>query len=61
MNNQAKSNVEKYPPHMQGDYVKRNQNIDDGRVLCERCNGTGNEVYSMYQKCVNCRGMGYQK
>lgn len=25
---------------------------------CERCGGTGNELYSMYRRCSDCNGMG---
>lgn len=26
--------------------------------LCERCGGTGNELYSMFRKCSQCDGVG---
>ncbi len=27
-------------------------------ILCERCEGTGNELYSMFKVCSNCDGEG---
>ena len=47
-------------PHMQGDYVKRNNNVKQGKLLCNRCDGTGNELFSMYKKCSECNGEGYK-
>ena len=26
--------------------------------LCDRCDGTGNQLYSMYQACEKCHGTG---
>ncbi len=26
--------------------------------ICERCEGTGNELFSMYRKCSDCDGVG---
>lgn len=49
----------KYPPHMRMDAKKRNDNIAAGRKLCERCEGTGNQFYSMYSKCFACNGKGF--
>jgi len=46
------------PAHMAGDYYKRNNNILNERKLCDRCQGTGNELYSMYRKCTACNGSG---
>ena len=53
-----KWDVKKYPAHMQMDARQRNTNIDAGEKLCERCQGTGNELYSMYHKCTACNGTG---
>lgn len=53
-----KRNINDYPPHMQVDEQRRNDNIDAGNILCERCDGTGNEFYSMYCKCLACNGTG---
>ena len=50
--------LDKYPLHMRMDYQKRNENIQAGYKLCGRCEGTGNELYSMYRKCTVCRGTG---
>lgn len=46
------------PFHMQMDYKTRNKNIIDGWELCERCDGTGNELFSMYGQCQDCQGSG---
>jgi len=48
----------KYPMHMRMDIVKRNSNITAGFELCDNCDGTGNELYSMYGKCPDCNGTG---
>jgi len=37
----------------------RFDNIKAGRELCKRCDGTGNEVFSMYRRCTECGGRGY--
>ena len=46
---------------MRMDYVVRNTNIDEGNILCKRCDGTGNELFSMYRKCQKCGGTGIKK
>ncbi len=46
------------PFHMRMDYDTRNQNVTNGKELCERCEGTGNEFMSMYRKCTDCMGTG---
>ena len=51
----------RYPPHMRGDYRRMNQNILNGKILCNQCGGTGNEMYSMYRKCPDCDGDGISK
>ena len=58
---EKKTDLRKYPPHMQNDYRVRNKNIDDGKELCERCGGTGNEFMSMYKKCKDCGGSGINR
>jgi hypothetical protein len=30
----------------------------EGARLCARCNGTGNELWSMYRSCEDCGGSG---
>lgn len=35
--------------------------IDDGFNPCKRCDGTGNELLSMYRKCQACNGDGISK
>ncbi len=47
-----------YQPHQQNDVLTRNENIDKGKTLCKRCEGTGNELFSMYRKCTDCNGTG---
>lgn len=54
-----KRDPEKWPHHMRPDEIKRNKNIDAGRTLCPRCDGTGNELWSMYRRCEQCDGKGY--
>lgn len=56
-----KLNPRKYPPHMRMDIERRNKNIDSGETLCERCSGTGNELYSMYSRCTECNGAGFKQ
>jgi activating signal cointegrator 1 len=47
--------------HQCKDYVRHDVNLeilgkDD---LCKTCNGTGNRLFSMYQKCPDCNGEGF--
>lgn len=30
----------------------------EGKTLCSRCEGTGNELFSMYKACEDCGGSG---
>ena len=46
------------PGHMRNDVLVRNENTKRGRTLCEKCQGTGNQLYSMYQACEDCNGTG---
>ena len=48
-----------WPGHMRPDVRTRNENITQKRKLCDRCQGTGNELMSMYHKCTKCNGNGY--
>lgn len=48
------------PFHMISDYITRNDNIQAGRELCDRCEGTGNELFSMLRVCTECRGEGWK-
>ncbi|HON83090.1 MAG TPA: hypothetical protein PLI22_03025 [Caldisericia bacterium] len=41
-----------------GDFETRNKNIKSGKKLCKRCDGTGNEFFSMYKRCTKCFGTG---
>jgi RecJ-like exonuclease len=52
--------IDTCPPHIRTDYFRRNENIEKGAVLCEHCDGTGNEFMSMYHKCPKCEGTGVQ-
>ena len=53
-------NPDNYGAHQGGDVLVRNENIAKGRTLCKRCEGTGNQLFSMYQKCSECNGKGYK-
>ncbi len=55
---ETKWDIDKFPVHMKVDAQTRNDNIDLGHDLCKRCEGTGNELYSMYRKCKDCNGSG---
>ena len=46
--------------HIATDKLTRYENIINHgyESLCDRCDGTGNQLMSMYQKCVNCDGNG---
>lgn len=37
----------------------RAANAKAGWTLCQHCNGTGNELYSMYRACPECGGSGH--
>ncbi len=52
--------IDTCPLHVRTDYFRRNENIENGAVLCENCDGTGNELMSMYHKCPKCEGVGVQ-
>lgn len=30
----------------------------EGKDLCDRCKGTGNELFAMYRRCEDCGGSG---
>jgi len=51
--------LEDYEERQKGDVLRRNENERLGRKLCERCEGTGNQLFWMYQKCEKCGGLGY--
>lgn len=55
---EEKWNESDYPLHMRGDVLRRNDNLDQNKELCDRCDGTGNEFFSMYHKCPKCDGHG---
>jgi hypothetical protein len=42
--------------HMTPDRETRAHNEAAGHTLCEHCNGTGNELCSMYRACPECSG-----
>ncbi len=41
-----------------GDIFQRDQNVKNDDALCDRCSGTGNELFSMYRQCTDCNGTG---
>ncbi len=43
------------------DVYTRDKNEVAGREFCGRCEGTGNELYSMYKECEDCEGRGYRR
>jgi len=51
------------PVGVANDEYRRYKNfIEEGEAaLCSRCSGTGNELLSMYKKCVICNGSGLTK
>lgn len=53
--------IERVPVHMRKDFFRRNDNVRAGKKLCKRCNGTGNELYSMYSRCQACDGDGVSR
>ena len=59
--NQAKEDVTKYSLYMRMDYERKNKNIDDRKSLCKKCDGTGNQLFSYYQKCTKCDGLGFKE
>ena len=49
------------PGYMRMDYQKRNDNVEEGEMLCPKCDGTGNELFKMYRRCSECNGTGIKK
>lgn len=43
------------------DQKTKEENIKAGRKLCDRCSGTGNELFSMYRRCPDFEGEGYME
>ena len=43
---------------MSPDEATKRRNEEAGHTLCGHCNGTGNELYSMYRACPECGGDG---
>lgn len=41
-----------------GDMMRLAGNLAEGKPLCEACEGTGNEFYSMHRDCPKCNGTG---
>ena len=58
MGNNNKTNPDDYPESLKMDIRKRNENIDENKELCKKCDGTGNQLFSRYQKCSDCNGTG---
>lgn len=40
------------------DKIVRHENLLSGLPICGHCEGTGNEMYSMYRQCPKCNGRG---
>lgn len=49
------------PFHMRGDELTKIENTEAGHKLCKRCSGTGNELLSMYRRCIDCDGKGIDR
>jgi len=49
------------PIRIRSDYVRRNDNVLAGKKLCERCDGTGNELMNWYSRCSSCDGTGVHR
>lgn len=47
--------------HRAQDVYTRDENRRLGREFCDRCEGSGNELYSMYKECEECEGRGYRR
>ncbi len=47
-----------YDQRMRDFNVDRVKNSLIPQGLCDRCDGTGNQLYSMYQACEKCKGRG---
>lgn len=43
------------------DYIRLDDNKRLNKPLCDHCEGTGNELLSMYRKCPKCNGTGVQQ
>ena len=43
------------------DYLTRNKNIQEEKPLCSRCDGTGNEFFNMFRRCLECGGDGVSR
>ena len=50
--------LETVPCHQRVDYITRNENISNREKLCKRCDGTGNELFSMFRRWQDCDGCG---
>lgn len=44
----------------ENDQARRDRNRAAGHTLCGRCEGTGNQLYYMYQRCEDCHGSGVE-
>ena len=53
--------IDQIDPVKQMDEQTRRENIDAGFDICGRCEGTGNELYSMFRGCTACGGTGRLK
>lgn len=46
------------PWHMRQDAYRAILNKASGFTVCDNCEGTGNQLLSMYQECEKCSGYG---
>ena len=42
--------------HRSPDLIRQRDNRRAGHTLCDRCEGTGNELFSMFKACSDCGG-----
>lgn len=49
-----------FAPHIWADELRAAENRAKGLNRCDHCEGTGNELKSMYRKCPACEGRGHR-
>ena len=55
---QALIDLDTCSPRVASDYHTRNENLKEGKPLCSKCDGTGNQLMYMYSRCDKCNGSG---
>ena len=53
--------IDTVPLRLRRDFHFRNRNVEEGRKLCSRCGGTGNELHLMFCRCAACGGNGVSR